>query len=172
MKSSKSGPVLLSINLMAFLVAANWLILDKEDHLRRGRTVLLDVTQYDSRSLLQGDYVALTYPICSEIDARLDVDARGDGQIVIGIDADDVGHFRRLHAGEPLAPDEVLLHYRIRWGHATRVRVAAEQFFVQEDMAKEFDRTRYAELRVTAAGSPLLVALRDQQRRRIGGKSG
>ena len=169
-KASKSWPPLLWVNLVAFLFAANWIILDKEDHLENGRMVLLEVTQFDPRSLMQGDYMALTYPICREIDAQLGVDARGEGKVVIRIDANQVGHFRRVHAGEPLAEDEILLHYRIRWGRAKKVRVAAEQFFFQEGLAKEFELARYAELRVTPEGRTLLVALRDQQRQRIGEK--
>jgi uncharacterized membrane-anchored protein len=171
MKASRIWRPLLAINLLVFLTGANWIISDKEDHLGTGRLVLLAVTQYDPRSLMQGDYMALAYPICQEIDAQVGADARGDGQVVLGIDDDDVGHFRRLHAGQPLAADEILLRYRIRWGRATKVRVAAEEFFFQEGLAEEFARARYAELRVTAAGRTLLVALRDSERRRLGEKS-
>ncbi len=114
--------------------------------------------------------MALTYPICREIGQRIAADARGDGHVVIGIDTNQVAHLRRMHDGEPLAADENLLHYRIRSGRADKVRVAAEQFFFQEGMAKAFDLASYAELRITPDGRTLLVALRDHQRRRIGEK--
>ncbi len=170
MKRSKSWLPLLWINLLAFLSGANWIIFGKEDHLHSGRMVLLEAAQYDPRSLMQGDYMALTYPVCNEIDAQIEAAARGEGQVVLRVDADNVGHFRRLHAAESLAADEILLHYRIRWGRANKVRVAAEEFFFQEGLATEFARASYAELRVTAAGRTLLVGLRDDQRRRIGEK--
>ncbi len=167
---SRSKLPLLWINLLAFVLGANWIIFSKEEHLRSGRMLLLEASQYDPRSLMQGDYMVLRYAICNEIDAKIEAGARGEGQVVLGVDANDVGHFRRLHAGEALAADEILLHYRILWGRADKVRVAAEEFFFQEGLAAEFERARYAELRVTAAGRTLLVALRDDQRRRIGEK--
>ena len=143
------GPLLWG-NAVAFLLAVNWLILAKEDYLENGRMVLLRITKYDPRSIMQGDYMALMYPICREINGRIAADARGDGYAVIGIDANGVGHLRRMHEGEPLAADENLLHYRIRSGRTDKVRVAAEQFFFQEGMAKAFDLASYAELRITS----------------------
>ena len=75
-----------------------------------------------------------------------------------------------VESSPELAADENLLHYRIRSGRTDKVRVAAEQFFFQEGMAKAFDLASYAEMRITPDGRTLLVALRDHQRRRIGEK--
>jgi uncharacterized membrane-anchored protein len=159
---------LLLVNLLVVLGTANWIIFKKEDHRANGRLVLLEVTKYDPRSLMQGDYMALTYPIAAAIRSSLATTDRGEGLAVVAIDRNDVGSFRRIHDGSTLATDEHLLQYRIREGSNSRVRVAATEFFFQEGLAEEFERARYAELRVDESGRTLLVALRDTQRKRIG----
>ncbi len=155
-------------NLGMFLLVANWITYAKEDLLSSGRSVLLAIEPADPRSLMQGDFMALHYPVSALIDQRVAEKARGEGLVVIAIDQDDVGHFARLHQGEELATDEALLLYRIRVGRRNRARVAAEEFFFQEGMAEEFGKARYAELRLAADGQTLLVGLRDSERKLIG----
>jgi len=168
MKTRRGTTALLALNTILFLGAANWIILDREDLRTHGRPVLLEIGCYDPRSLMQGDYMALRYAICGDIQQQLPQDARGEGLVVAGIDADGVGHFRRLHTGGQLTADECLLRYKIRWGHRNRVRVAAESFFFSEGEGAEYERARYAELRIDAAGRTLLVTLCDADRARLG----
>ena len=158
-------------NLSVFLIAANWIILQKEELLANGRTILLPAGRYDPRSLMQGDFMALSYPICRAIERQLPANAHGDGLAVIRVGSDGVGRFLRLRDPEnraELATDEHLLYFRIRQSRGTRVRVAAESFFFQEGLAAEFERASFAELKVTKDGRTLLVALCDDARRRIG----
>jgi uncharacterized membrane-anchored protein len=155
-------------NLVAVVAAANWIILDKEGLKATGRRVLLDIGNWDPRSLLQGDYMALHYRLAAEIAERLEPDARGDGLVVLAVDENDVGSFARFHDGQKLAAGEQLLRYRIRSSSWDRVRVAAEQYFFQEGMAEEYDKARFAELRVDADGNSLLIGLCDDDREPLG----
>jgi len=161
-------------NLLLVLGALNWIIQDKEGLLENGRVVLLEVGRYDPRSLMQGDYMQLNYMISRVIQTHLqkqDESEPEDGVVVLALDKDSVGTFRRFHThGESLAEDEQLLRYKVRRGHWNQVRVAAETFFFQEGMAAEYANARFAELRVDAQGNTLLVALRDQDRKVIGGQ--
>lgn len=160
--------ILVVVNLVVFLGTAAWIVADKGDHLAHGRKLWLEVTKYDPRSLMQGDYMALRYPICGEIGAALARDASGDGQAVIRIDADGIGRFVRLHQGLALGPEEHLLYYRVRWGRADPVRVAAEEFLFQEGTGMTLDQALYAELRLRADGRTLLVALCGRDLRPLG----
>jgi uncharacterized membrane-anchored protein len=155
-------------NLVVVLAAANWIILDKEDLKASGHRVLLEIGSRDPRSLLQGDYMALHYRLAFEIAERLEPGARGDGLVVLAVDENDVGSFARFHGGQELAAGEQLLRDRIRSSSWDRVRVAAEEFFFQEDMAEEYDKARYAELRVDADGNSLLIGLCDDDREPLG----
>jgi uncharacterized membrane-anchored protein len=155
-------------NLVLILGVANWIIQQKEDLLENGRVVLLEAGKYDPVSLMQGHYMQLNYPICQTIQAKLGDGPQPDGTVVLALDENSVGTFRRVHKGEALAADEQLLRYKVRWGRWNRVRVAAESFMLQEGMAQEYDRAKFAELRVDAQGHTLLVALLDADRKRIG----
>lgn len=146
------------------LAVLNALIVHKESVLRSGEPVYLRLAPQDPRSLIQGDYMELRYDLTERLPAGLVDAASADGHIVIRVDRDRVGHFVRLHGGEPLAGEEKLLRYRKRG----RLRLGAESFFFQEGHAFHYERARYAELRVTSSGESVLVGLRDDRFNRLG----
>lgn len=147
-------------NSIVFLAVANWLVHGQNEIAENGRRVLLPVRSSNGVALGVGDYVSLSYSIQTRLREALGVDARGDGRLVLAIDEDGVGSFARLHDGEPLTAGEALLRYRIRWGRAETVRVAAEEWFVEEGQAEAVQQVRYAELALTPDGRSLLVGLR------------
>lgn len=122
-----------------------------EDTLAHGRVVLLELAPADPRSLMQGDYMALRFAISRDL-----AGAGPDGNVVVKVDGQDVGHFARIDHGEPLAADEARIRYRVR---KTRVRIVTDGWFFEEGHAPEFARSRYGELRVRPDGEALLVAL-------------
>lgn len=134
--------------------------------LATGTPVLLELAPVDPRSLMQGDYMNLTYSI-AQWQEEMDALAR-DGHLVIALDENGVAKFVRIHTPEtPLAPGELLLRYRVRNG---RVRLGAEAFFFQEGHASRYVGARYGELRVAANWNSVLVGLRDRNRRPLGGE--
>ena len=101
-------------NLVLALGVVNWITQEKEDLLQTVRVVLLQVGRYDPRSLMQGDYMQLQYPICQTIEKRLGPGPQPDGVVVLALDKNNIGTFRRLYEeGETLAEDEQLLGYKI-----------------------------------------------------------
>ena len=132
----------------------------KEQVLAHGRVVLLELAPVDPRSLMQGDYMQLSYAI-----SRTLVGARSewprDGHLVLTQDAQGVARFVRRHAGEPLGQGELLLRYRVR---GNTVRLGAESFLFQEGHAPRYARARYGELRVAEGGESVLVGLRGAAR--------
>lgn len=150
--------------LVFALLGPTALIIQKESLLATGKPVLLELAPVDPRSLMQGDYMVLDYAILR---------AQGwgknwphDGRLVLLLDKQGVGQFVRFHDPSiPLAPDELLLRYRMRDG---RVRLGAEAFFFQEGQARHFESARYGELRVAPNGTSVLVGLRDKDREPLG----
>ena len=145
--------------------ALNWLVIQKEQVLSSGRTLLLELAPRDPRSIMQGDYMVLSYAVSRAAGSVLQQNVT-DEYLVLGIDDRHVGTFRRIHAGAPLAADEVLIRFRRRgW---IDVRLGAESYFFQEGQAEVFNASRFGELKLDRSGEPVLVGLRDSQLNPIG----
>jgi uncharacterized membrane-anchored protein len=154
---------------LAVLAAANYTIYSRERQLAEGAVVLLELAPVDPRSLMQGDYMALRFKAADDAFGRTTVKAVGDGHIVVNVDERGVGSFVRRDRGEPLAPGEVRLRYRIR---DERVKFATNAFFFQEGHAKHYERARYGEFRVAPSGDLLLTNLRGEKLERLGPPKG
>jgi uncharacterized membrane-anchored protein len=154
---------------LAVLAAANYTIYSRERQLAEGAVVLLELTPVDPRSLMQGDYMALRFKAADDAFGRTTVKAVGDGHIIVNVDERGVGSFVRRDGGEPLAPGEVRLRYRIR---DERVQFATNAFFFQEGHAKHYERARYGEFRVAPSGDLLLTNLRGEKLERLGPPKG
>lgn len=151
------------------LILVNVAIVDKERLLAHGRIVYLELAPVDPRSLMQGDYMALRFKITNDAGTNgVVTDGRpdsADGRIVAAIDQRSLATLRRLDDGRPLAPDEIVLRYRVRGG---QVRFATNAFFFQEGTGKLYETARYGEFRVADSGDLLLTGLRDGDLRRLG----
>jgi uncharacterized membrane-anchored protein len=153
----------------AVLVLVDVSIVAKERVLESGRVVYLEIGPVDPRSIMQGDYMALSFRIAgslrqaaprlsrgTEIFGRRERDTE-DGKVVVALDSRSVASFRRLEDGKPLSTDEIALRYRVREG---RVKFATNAFFFQEGTGKRYEGARYGEFRVGADGEVLLTGLR------------
>ena len=135
----------------------NYGILDKETLIASGDTVLLELAPVDPRSLIQGDYMRLQYKITEDWSLET---LPGRGTLVATKDNNQVASFVRFYAkGKPLAEEEFLLNYHKEGSWA---RVGAGSFFFQEGEAETYQVARYAEIRVEASGTTVLVGLRDE----------
>jgi uncharacterized membrane-anchored protein len=149
------------------LVLANVTVYQREHLLAEGRVVLLALAPVDPRSLMQGDYMALDFQVTRDVAAK----PRGaqDGRAVLTVDEKNVGTFLRFDDGNPLAPGQVLLHYRVRDGGP---RIATNAFFFQEGDGDLYATARYGELRVATDGEAILTGLRDEGLRKLGRNTG
>jgi len=151
------------------LILVNVAIADKERLLAHGKIVYLELAPVDPRSLMQGDYMALRFRIVNDAGTNgLVTDGRpgsADGRIVAAIDERSIAGFRRLDNGQPLAPDEIALRYRVRGG---QVKFATNAFFFQEGTGNLYETARYGEFRVADNGDMLLTGLRDDDLRPLG----
>jgi uncharacterized membrane-anchored protein len=145
----------------ASLALVNYSIVAKERLLAGGAVVFLELAPVDPRSLMQGDYMALRFRIANDAAPALrgPQGALTDGRIVAALDGLGVASYRRLHAGEPVASNEVLLRYRMRNGE---MKFATNAYFFQEGTARRYEAARYGEFRVAPDGDLLLTGLRDK----------
>ncbi len=138
-----------------FLVFAafNYGIYEKEQIKANGETVFLELVPVDPRSLIQGDYMRLRYAI--ERNEKYQAkDKRG--YMVVGLDNNKVGTFKRFYDGGELAANEKLLHYHNQSG---RLRIVPDSFMFQEGHAKLYELAKYGVFKFDIEGNHILVGL-------------
>jgi uncharacterized membrane-anchored protein len=155
---------LVLVGLVVALGGPMGLVLHKEWLLRNGVQVFLRLAPVDPRSLIEGDYMRLSYAVANEARSAWSDAQAADGRLVLALDAQRVGTFVRRDDGRPLEAGEVLVRYRLRNGFA---QLGAESFFFQEGRGERYAGAKYGELRLAGAGEAVLVGLCDEQLRAI-----
>ncbi|MFT3757572.1 GDYXXLXY domain-containing protein [Thauera sp.] len=143
-------------------------VLDREAVLAQGRAVLLELAPVDPRSLMQGDYMALSFAVDREVmdqwDERRARDLPPAAYALLALDADGRG---QLAGVSDVLPADGTVAMRIRWREGGPT-VGPNAFFFQEGTAETYEAARWGEFRVAADGSALLTHLRDEALQRLG----
>lgn len=149
------------LNLFLLLGYFVYSVLGKEKLLKEGTLVLLELAPVDPRSLMQGDYMQLSYKIARELNHD-SIPKRG--YFVVKLDTNSVAQSIRIQTGrEPLASGELLIEYT-----APRIwdmNIGAESYFFQEGNAAQYDSARYGGVRIDGKGNSLLIGLYDKDRK-------
>jgi uncharacterized membrane-anchored protein len=137
------------------LGTVNYALAGKENVIRDGETVYLELAPVDPRSLMQGDYMALRFRLAEELEAARDgarVGAR-DRRAPLDLDARGVATLA-VDAGE------AEIAFKIRQG---RVWLGTNAYFFAEGSAERYERARYGVFRLRPAdGEAVLVGLADE----------
>lgn len=131
----------------------NYAIYQKEQVLAEGETVYLRLAPVDPRSLMQGDYMVLSYALSNDL-RNHDLPPLG-GRIVLRLDDRKVAHFARLEDGTAPAHDEHYLKYKNRRGP----HFGIESFFFQEGRGQDYAQAQYAAIKLAPDGSAMLIDL-------------
>jgi len=138
------------------------IVVEKEQLIANGRTVLLELAPLDPRSLMQGDYMRLRYKIARDIKPPRD---NKRGYAVLSPDQTNVARYLRIHDGAtPLKEGEFLLRFHAHHGGAEFV---PDSFFFQEGLGKDFQVARYGIFKVDADGDSVLAGLAGENRAKI-----
>ena len=166
--------------LALVLVAINTSILIKERLLRDGAVLRLALAPVDPRSLMQGDYMALSFALARDAlrarDASLGSPAEvatsspndddfwmhnEQGELIVIRASDGTATFTRFaRPGAPLAAGEHVLRYRVRDG---RLRVATDAWFFEEGQGDVYTAAKFGEFRVAPNGESILTGMLDAQ---------
>ncbi|WP_027329007.1 GDYXXLXY domain-containing protein [Marinimicrobium agarilyticum] len=155
---------------LVILGLVNWSIVEKEQHLKHGEVIFLELAPVDPRSLMQGDYMALRFEVGNRVREALSSRDQEDsnatqGYAIVRLDEQKVAHFVRLgEKDETLAPNERRLYFRQRDG---RVQFATNAYFFEEGQAERYEPARYGRFRVNEQGEPLLVGMHDAELERL-----
>ncbi len=152
----KASAYLILLNLFLVLAYFLWSVGSKEELLKSGKQVFLELVPVDPRSLMQGDYMRLDYDIAQGHD--LDT-IPTLGFCVVRLDGKGIAQKVRMQKGrEPLGADEYLIPY-IKG--RSNVQLGANSFFFQEGKAAVYDSAKYGALRIDRKGNTLLTGLYD-----------
>lgn len=154
----KYSRILIIVNLILLLGYFNWSVYQKEQTLKDGQLVLLQLAPVDPRSLMQGDYMRLNYKEASSDLPDKQTDTRG--YAILRTDSNQVGEIVRLqNTLEPVNDNELVIKYkRIN----RRLFLGAESFFFEEGQDTLYQKAVYGGLKVDDKGQSLLVGLYDE----------
>ncbi len=171
---------ILIAGLTLALGVVNSLIAHKEWIKHTGELVYLELAPVDPRSLMQGDYMALSFALQRQLMTQRQA-LMGDGtdnqlinhllsegsfgRVPITLDA---RHIARLSTPDDAADNAdtnsadrgLALRYRVRNG---QIWLGTNAFFFEEGKAENYTSARFGEFRVSrTTGEAILVALRNQ----------
>jgi len=153
----KLKKTVLGISVIVTLVSVGFSVASRERLLKNGKTVLFELAPVDPRSIMQGDYMTLSYRITN---------AHGDsipsrGYIVFKADCQNVASrsIRFQKNKEPLSEDEMIIRY---FCHKRVISIGSESFFFQEGEAGLYARAKYGGIKVSKDGESILYGLFDE----------
>lgn len=151
--------IVVLVNLVAVLAFFNLSVVEKEETLEDGQLVLLSLAPVDPRSLMQGDYMVLSYAISQTQELEK---LPNRGYAVVQLDSQQVAQLVRYQPEkEPLHEGEILIRYsKGGWS----LNLGAESYFFEEGQAKTFEQAAYGGLKVNSEGNSILVGLYDENR--------
>ncbi len=154
--------IIILVNGLLVLILFNFSLLKKETLLEEGKLLLVELAPVDPRSLMQGDYMRLSYAISQNINGD---SISNRGFCVVKIDDNGIAQRVRLQDNTtPLHTGEYLINYTSgKWD----IKIGAESFFFQEGEAEKYEKAKYGGLKVDNKGSSLLIGLYDEQKKLI-----
>jgi uncharacterized membrane-anchored protein len=136
--------------------AVNAAIWHKESVISTGTAVYVELAPVDPRSLMQGDYMRLSFRLPEQA-FRSFVPPSAAAQAVARLDKSGVAQLLRIHDGSALAAGEFTIDLVPRHGQWTLV---TDTWYFKEGEAERWANARYGEFRVSSNGKALLVGLR------------
>ena len=146
----------IAATLVLTLAVANVGIWQKEDVIRHGKPVFVELAPVDPRSLMQGDYMALDFrvPGGGSFESTL---SRQRPVAFAEIDSSGVARLKRIEGpGAVPGPNELRIELTPKAGRWT---VVTDAYFFREGDGDRFARAKYGEFRVQPDGKALLVGL-------------
>jgi len=144
-------------NLLLILLIANILVFQKEQVVKHGDIVCLELAPVDPRSIMQGDYISLGYKIQTEL--ALQTQKRGY-VILTKNDSNLVIAQRIATSPDSLVANQVLLKFVTVSG---QIDFGCDAYFFQEGNAEVFANAKYGGIKTNAKGNCVLIGLFDEK---------
>ncbi|MBD3920588.1 GDYXXLXY domain-containing protein [Paenibacillus sp. PR3] len=161
-------PLLLIVVVALQLGFISYQVAVSEYALRSGTPIKLEIAPIDPRSMLQGDYVTVSYTISTPAPSakiELEETTAHNVKVVLKSDANGVFQFSRLYKKEEsIGSNEVIINGRWDgWDSWGTIHYGIETYFVPEGTGADVQRdARYAYARVSRSGNAILERLSNQ----------
>jgi hypothetical protein len=154
----------IAATLVLTLAVANVGIWQKEDVIRHGKPVFVELAPVDPRSLMQGDYMALDFRVPR--DGFFESTLSWQRPVALAeIDSSGVARLVRIEGpGAVPGPNELRIELTPKRGRWT---VVTDAYFFREGEGERFAQAKYGEFRVLPDGKALLVGLASADRQPI-----
>lgn len=161
--------ILFWIGLIAILSSFAAFIYEKESLRRNGKELLLPLQPVDPRSLIQGDYMRLSFAQRVQPSLAMQQIMPVKGQLVFHRGNKNIGIYKRVYRGKALGVDEILLNYELKGQGTGRPRIiyTTDSFLFGEAQARQFDQARYAIFKADRRGNALISGLADEDGKAI-----
>lgn len=151
--------IIILVNLILLLGYFNFSIFQKEETLKKGQLVLLNLAPVDPRSLMQGDYMTLRYAISENLNVK---NLPKRGYCVIKLNNNKVAERVRFQKQQkPLNAGEFLVRYSAP--DSWNINIGAESYFFQEGEAEKFENAKYGGVKIDDKGHSVLIGLYNEQ---------
>jgi len=147
--------ILIFGNLILVLLIAGIFVAQKEQVLKHGDIVYMELAPVDPRSIMQGDYMSLGYTIQTE---TINHDLKRGYLILTKNDSNLVVTHRLTSSPDSLLANQVPLKYVTVSG---RLDFGCDSYFFQEGNAEVFANAKYGGIKTNAKGNCVLVGLYD-----------
>ncbi len=150
--------------LLAFF---NYSIFAVEQDIKNGRTVFFELAPVDPRSLLQGDYMSLSYEVLNQIPTLYEnseekISPKTKAQAIIELDENNKAKVISLYnTGMELEKNQILLSFTYENAFSIRTPLTRSYFF-QEGNAERFENAKYGVFKY-ANGKYILTNLADSE---------
>jgi uncharacterized membrane-anchored protein/uncharacterized membrane protein len=160
--SFTGAPALIAFGALAIAGLAGWSIWDKERILRDGRMVMLRIAPVDPRSLLQGDYMTLSFDLPQRRASPADRQPGGPQPVAIGtVGPDNVAKIDEIALKRPaITQSQIVIALDVKNSNYV---VGSDAWFFKEGDSKKWEGARYGIFRVTSDGTALLAGLADEK---------
>jgi len=143
-----------------------WGIRDNERVLAHGRPVLVELAPVDPRSLMQGDYMRLSYALESDLlvhmPQRREQTPRPSYAYLVLDEQSRATAVHSIGSQHTPLPEGATLAVKLRGKTDYSPSIASKEFFFQEGHGSIYEAAKWAELRVDASGKALLLNLRNE----------
>jgi len=154
----KYSIIIILLNLVVLLFLFNKSVVHKEETLANGKLVLLKLAPVDPRSLMQGDFMRLSYDIARNV--KTDSLSKR-GYCVVKLNEKSVAEKLRFQDKlNPKNDGEYCIRYNAsKWN----VDIGTDSFFFQEGEGEKYEKAKYGGVMVDNNGKSILVGLYDEQ---------
>ncbi len=156
--SERRARIAVATTLLLVLAVANFGIMQKETLIANGKPVFIELGPVDPRSLMQGDYMRLSFALPREqISPQLAFIGTVRPRVVGTVDLRGVFTPRTAAAGARPRAGEIAVELTRSGSGWT---IAGDAWYFKEGEAARWSKARYGEFRVDEQGKVLLVGLR------------